>query len=273
MGISPSTFAYLAQFVRDQAAIVLDETKGYLVESRLTPLLYAEGVSNVDELTQKLRRDRFSPLHRKVLDAMTNNETWFFRDVYPFNILKTVMMPEMLTRLASQRGLSIWSAASSSGQEIYSVAMLLRENFPNLANWNVRLLGTDVSDAILRRARAGRYTQLEVNRGLPAMLLAKYFQHVNNEWELSSSIRDMVSFQPINLSGAWPAVGKFDVIFLRNALIYFSLQTRKEILSKVRQALHPGGYLFLGSAETTLNLDDTYERIPCQNAFYYRPKG
>jgi len=272
MSFSPATFAYLSQMVRDHSAIVLDETKAYLLESRLSPLVYSEGIRDIDELAFRLRDDRFSPLRRKVLDAMTNNETWFFRDLYPFDALKAVVLPQLLRDRASERGLSIWSAACSSGQEIYSVAMLIRENFPSLLNWRLMLLGTDISEAILQRARAGIYSQLDVNRGLPAILLAKYFQQVGHEWRLKKNILEMAGFRSINLSSPWPPLGKFDVVFLRNVLIYFSLDVRREILARIRQVVRPGGVLFLGAAETTLNLDDSYERVPFQRTYFYRPK-
>lgn len=272
MSLSPATFAYLAQMVREHSAIVLDDTKGYLVESRLGPLVYSEGVRDIDELAFRLRDDRFGPLRRKVLDAMTNNESWFFRDVYPFEALKTTILPQLISRADNARALSIWSAACSSGQEIYSVAMLIRENFPSLLNWNMNLLGSDISDAILHRAEAGLYSQLEVNRGLPAILLAKYFQQTGREWQLKRDVRDMARFRYVNLSCPFPHLGPFDIIFLRNVMIYFALDVRREILARMRQVLRPGGILFLGAAETTLNLDDSYERVPFQKTFYYRPK-
>jgi chemotaxis protein methyltransferase CheR len=272
MSISPATFAYLVQMVRDHSAIVLDESKSYLVESRLGPLMYSEGMQDVDELTRRLRDDRFGSLRRRVLDAMTNNETWFFRDLYPFEALKTALLPELIRNREMDRSLNIWSAACSSGQEIYSVGMLIRENFPTLLNWRLSLVGTDISEAILSRARAGVYSQLEVNRGLPAILLAKYFKQVGRDWELSSKIRDMAGFRSINLSSPWPALGTFDIVFLRNVLIYFPLDVRREMLARMRYVLRPGGCLFLGSAETTLNLDDSYDRVPFQKSFFYRPK-
>ncbi len=271
MSFSPATFAYLSQMVRNHSAIVLDETKSYLVESRLGPLVYSEGVRDIDELAFRLRDDRFGPLRRKVLDAMTNNETWFFRDLYPFEALKTALLPEIMSRNATS--LNIWSAACSSGQEIYSVAMLIRENFPSLLNRNLTLLGTDISEAIMQRARAGLYSQLEVNRGLPAILLARYFQQAGREWQLKKNILEMAGFRALNLSAPFPSMGQFDIVFLRNVLIYFALDARREILSRIRRVLRPGGVLFLGAAETTLNLDDSYERVPFQRAFYYRPKA
>lgn len=272
MSFSPATFAYLAQMVRDHSAIVLDESKSYVVESRLGPLLYSEGVRDIDELAYRMRDDRCGPLRRRVLDAMTNNETWFFRDLYPFEALKTVILPQLIRERQNEKSLSIWSAACSSGQEIYSVAMLIREHFPSLLNWRLTLMGTDVSEAILNRARAGAYSQLDVNRGLPAILLAKYFEQVGRDWQLRKSILELARFSSVNLSTPWPPLGRFDVVFLRNVLIYFSLNVRREILARVRDVLRPGGCLFLGAAETTLNLDDSYERVPVLKAFYYRPK-
>lgn len=273
MSFSPATFSYLAQMVRNHSAIVLDESKSYVVESRLGPLLYSEGVRDIDELAFRLRDDRHTPLRRKVLDAMTNNETWFFRDLYPFEALRTTILPRLIACPDGDKTLSVWSAACSSGQEIYSVAMLIRESFPSLLNWRLSLMGTDVSEAILDRARAGLYTQLEVNRGLPAILLAKYFQQAGREWQLKKNILQMAGFRNVNLSLSLPAMGRFDIVFLRNVLIYFSLDTRREILARLRQVLRPGGVLFLGAAETTLNLDDSYDRVPFQKTYYYQPKA
>jgi chemotaxis protein methyltransferase CheR len=270
--MSRATFEYLAQLVSDRSSIVIDPSRHYLIESRLTPLLFEQGMNSLEDLIFALRRDRFSPLHRKVVDAITNNETWFFRDGYPFEALKEIVLPELLDRPVMQRTLRIWSAGSSSGQEIYSVAMLLCENFPRLMGWELSLLGTDISDAALGRAIKGRYSQWEVNRGLPSELLSKYFSPVGSEWQLSQTIRQMVSFQFLNLSEPWPATKPFDIVFLRNVLIYLSAESRKAIFQRMRQALRPGGYLFLGSAETTLNIDNRYERIPYHDSFYYRPK-
>jgi chemotaxis protein methyltransferase CheR len=206
MKISRPTFEYLARLVSDQSAIVLDPSRDYLIENRLTPLLVEHGMASLDDLASALRRDRFSPLHRKVVDAITNNETWFFRDGYPFEALREIVLPELMGQLDLQRSLKIWSAGSSSGQEIYSVAMLLRESFPRVMSWELYLLGTDISDAALARAIKGRYSQWEVKRGLPPELLAKYFAPIGSEWQLSQMIRQMVSFQFLNLSGSWPAM-------------------------------------------------------------------
>jgi chemotaxis protein methyltransferase CheR len=272
MSLAAADFDYLRTLMKNHTAIVLDAGKEYLAETRLAPFLGEQKCSSVQELLTLLRRQNFNVLHRRVLDAMTNNETWFFRDLYPFEALKATILPQIISRPDSARSLSIWSAACSSGQEIYSVAMLIRENFPSLLNLNITLLGTDISDAILQRAEAGRYSQLEVNRGLPAILLAKYFQQEGRDWQLKRNVRDMARFRFVNLSSPFPHLGPFDVVFLRNVLIYFAMDVRREILARIRHALRPGGVLFLGSAETTLNLDDSYERVPFQKTFYYRPK-
>ncbi len=270
MSVSTTTFEYLAQLVHDQSSIVLDAGKDYLVQSRLTPLLCAEGLTSLDELAQALRRDRYSPLHRRVVDAMTNNETWFFRDGYPFQALRQVILPEAIRRPGPECGLSVWSAGCSSGQEIYSVAMLIREHCPRLWNPQLNLLGTDISDVILDRARSGRYSQWEVNRGLPTELLCKYFDRAGADWELSRKIKDSVHFRFMNLGAPWPPMERFDVVFLRNVLIYLSPESRQRILAKLRQVLRKGGYLFLGSAESTLNLDAGYRQIPFGDGFYYQ---
>jgi chemotaxis protein methyltransferase CheR len=270
VSVSSTTFQYLARLVHDQSSIVIDSSKDYLLESRLTPLLGAEGLASLDEIAHALRRDRYSPLHRRVVDAMTNNETWFFRDGYPFEALRRVILPELIRQREPECELSLWSAGCSSGQEIYSVAMLVREHYPRLLNPKLNLLGTDISDIILNRARLGRYSQWEVNRGLPANLLCKYFNRAGADWEVSRKIRDAVSFRFMNLALAWTAMEAFDVVFLRNVLIYLSLESRKKILAKLRQVLRKGGYLFLGSAESMLNLDAGYRQISFGDCFYYQ---
>lgn len=270
MGLAAAEFDYLCKFVYEQSAIIIDPGKEYLVESRLTPLAYQQGLESVQKLLERLRRESANGLHRKVLDAMTNNETIFFRDAAPFQALSKTILPELLGKKALERKLSFWSAASSSGQEAYSVAMLVREDFSGLPGWEVSILGTDISAAILERARQGRYSQLEVNRGLPAKCLTKYFTREGVEWQISHDLRSMVGFRELNLAGTWPSLPQFDVVFLRNVLIYFSVEKKKEILRRVRSVLREHGVLFLGSAETTLNLDDSFERVPWENTSYYR---
>ena len=270
MSLSATEFNYVRRLVLDQAAIVLEEDKGYLVESRLSPLARREGLGSLSVLVEKLQREPFNGLHRKAVEAMTTNETSFFRDFHPYEALKKSVLPDLIAKRAKERELSIWCAASSSGQEPYSLSILWREHFPLQASWNFRILATDLSTEILSRAREGRYSQLEVNRGLPASLLVKYFQKQGCDWLLRDEIRGMVEYQILNLAGPWPPLFSADIVMIRNVLIYFGKDTKKEILGKIRRVLKPDGYLFLGGAETTFNLDESYERLQFERATCYR---
>ena len=272
MSLAAADFDYLRTLVKNHTAIVLDTGKEYLAETRLAPLLGEQNCASVQELLILLRRQSFNGLHRKVLDAMTNNETWFFRDANCFAALTGVVVPEMMKLRAAERKLSLWSAASSSGQEAYSIAMALRDEF-NLPGWTFSILGTDYSNAILERARSGLYRQMEVNRGLPAKLLTRYFVQHGLQWQLKDEIRSMVRFQFLNLSEPWnDMVSPADIVFLRNVLIYFDVETRKAILARVRRVLRAGGYLFLGCAETTLNLDPSFKIVQVGNYVCYQLK-
>jgi chemotaxis protein methyltransferase CheR len=268
---SALSFQFVREFVYRHAAIVLDDGQGYLVESRLGALAQREGYSSVDDLVVRLRHNEAGALRTMVVEAMTTNETSFFRDVTPFEALRRKVLPDLLAARAARRGLHVWSAAASTGQEPYSVAMLLREHFPQLEGWNVRILGTDINRAVIERAREGRYRQLEVNRGLPAQMLLKHFRREGVDWCLDPETKRLVHFEPLNLLDPWSPVGACDVIFLRNVLIYFDAATRKQILRRVRETLRPDGYLFLGCAETPLGVDDAFERVEFEKAFYYRP--
>ena len=270
MTLSQPEFNYIRRLVLEQSAIVLEEDKGYLVESRLLPLARREGFKSLDHLVQKLQAEPFQGLHRRAVEAMTTNETSFFRDFHPFEALKKSVLPNLITRRATERELSIWCAASSSGQEPYSLALLICESLPQLLGWEVRILATDLSTDILARAREGRYSQLEVNRGLPAALLVKYFQKRGCDWYLRDDIRSMVDFQILNLANAWPMMAPMDIVMIRNVLIYFGVDTKKEILAKVRKVLRPDGYFFLGAAETTFSIDDSYERVQFERTTCYQ---
>jgi chemotaxis protein methyltransferase CheR len=272
MSISPVDFDYLRKLMREQTAIVLDAGKEYIAESRLAYLVSEEGFSSVTDLVHQLRANTFNGLHRKVVNAMTNNETWFFRDVLPFQALKGRILPEMIAARSAEKTLRIWSAASSAGQEPYSIAMSLQENFPELRQWRVQILATDISSSVLQKAERGRYSQLEINRGLPAALLSRYFTRQGIEWEIAKEIRDRVEFRVVNLAEPWPNLPTMDIIFLRNVLIYFDVEMKKKILAKARQQLRPDGYMLMGGAETTLNLDDRFERVQYETTAYYRPR-
>jgi chemotaxis protein methyltransferase CheR len=273
MTLSPTEFNFIRRLVLEQSAIVLEEDKGYLVESRLLPLARREGFPSLNLFVQKLQVEPLQALHRRAVEAMTTNETSFFRDFHPFETVKKLVLPDLIARRSAEKELSIWCAASSSGQEPYSLAMLIRENFPTLASWKVRILATDLSTDILARASEGRYSQLEVNRGLPASLLVKYFQKRDCDWYLRDDIRNMVEYKVVNLANAWPFLPFMDIVMIRNVLIYFGVETKKEILAKVRRVLKRDGYFFLGAAETTLNLDESFERVQFEHAVCYRVRS
>ena len=269
-GLSAPDYAFIRELARESAGIVIEQGKEYLVETRLGPLAAREGFASLEAFVASLRAHPRNGQHRKAVEAMTINETSFFRDIRPFDALKQVVLPEVIARNAATRQLNIWSAACSSGQEPYSLAMLLREHFPQLAGWTIRIFGTDLSEEMLKRAASGRYGQLEVNRGLPAPLLIKYFQRSGLDWVIREELRRMVQFLPANLTGEWPSLPRMDVVLIRNVMIYFDVETKKRILARIRGLLRPGGALFLGASETTLNLDVPLERILAAGATYYR---
>ena len=270
MSLTASDFPFVTGMVRQRSSIDLQPGKEYLVESRLMPLATREGLGSLHALVEALASNNSAALRERVVDAMTTNETSFFRDVEPFNVLRTKVLPEILASRASQRKLNLWCGAASTGQEPYTVAMTLVEHFPQLATWDVSFLATDISKNVLEQAKAARYSQLEVNRGLPAAFLLKYFERKDAHWEIKPSIRRMVRFEELNLIKAWPPMAQLDIVFLRNVLIYFDVSVKKAILGKIAERLRPGGYLFLGGAETTLHLDDRFERTNFDRAGCYR---
>lgn len=263
-------YQFIRTFLQQESAILLDDEKQYLVESRLQPLARREGLASVGELVFKLRANKTGVLRQKVVEAMTTHETSFFRDIRPFEALRLAVLPKLIADRTSARELRIWCMACSTGQEPYTVALLLRENFPELQTWKVKILATDLSTQVLEKAKAGIFNQLEVNRGLPAPMLMKYFQRQGMNWQVNDSIRQMIDFQPMNLIEQWPLMPPMDIVLLRNVLIYFDIETKKTILSRVRQRLRPDGYLFLGGAENTFNLDDGFERIELERSSVYR---
>lgn len=271
MSISAADFQFICKLVRERAAIVLETGKEYLAEARLTTLVREEKLESLAALVTRVRAEGANgALQRKVVEAMTTNETSFFRDLWPFEALRRTVIPDVLARRIATRELAIWCAASSSGQEPYSIAMVLREHFPELAGWQVRLIATDISREMLARTRAGRYSQLEVNRGLPAPMLVRWFVRQGTHWEVKPELRAMLELAELNLAGSWPSLPALDVIFLRNVLIYFDVPTKQAILARVRKIMRPDGWLFLGGAETTLNLDEGFERVPLDRTTCYR---
>lgn len=272
MAISATDFELVQALAKSEAGLVLEAGKEYLVESRLQPIVRQAGLASIEDLVARLRQ-RDKGLRDRVVDALTTNETTFFRDIEPFEMLKKEVLPYLIDARKQERKLTIWYAAASTGQEPYSVSMLIHEHFPQLLAWNLQQVGTDISPTVLGRARAGRYGQIEINRGLPANYLVKYFERAGAEWQLKDSVRGMVRYDEMNLLRPWSITGPVDIVMMRNVLIYFDVETKKDILARVRRLLRPDGYLFLGGAETTMNLDDNYLRQQFNRSGCYRLKG
>lgn len=272
MPLSKSDFNYIRELVLERSAIVLEDGKEYLVESRIGQVIKAEGYETISDLVETLRRNSNNGLQSKVIEALTTNETSFFRDIYPFETLKDAILPQLLNSRRKERKLNIWCAASSSGQEPYSIAMLIRENFPELLDWKLNFIASDISEKMLDRCRSGKFSQLEVNRGLSASLLVKYFEKSGSAWFIKEPFRKMIHFQQINLSRELPYLPKMDIVFMRNVLIYFDIETKKKILNQLKILLQPDGFLFLGAAESTINLDNSFERMDYKHSGCYRLK-
>jgi chemotaxis protein methyltransferase CheR len=271
VALAQSDFAFISQLVRKQAAIVIEPGKEYLVETRLGPLAQAEGEADIAAFVTRLQSDRTGRLATKVIDAMTTNETLFFRDGHPFETLRKVVLPELIAARQSERRVSIWCGASSSGQEPYSIAMILKEVLASQPGFASSLLATDVNEEMLQRTRDGIYSQLEINRGMPITSLVNHFDKVGTKWQARADLRSMIQTQNINLAAPFPRMGPFDLVFMRNVLIYFDTETKRAVLDQVRKVLRPDGYLFLGGAETTLTIDSTWERVALGPSTAYRP--
>jgi len=252
--LNDDAFTFFQTFVLQRSAIVVSDEKRYLVETRLCPVARQAGLSGLDELVQRLRRGRDNDLEAAVVDAMTTNETSWFRDDAPFVALIERVLPDRIAANATRRSMSIWSAACSTGQEPFSVAMLLDEHFPEVTSWKVDLLATDLSASALERARRGRFSALEVSRGLPESYRLAHLRAEGSEFVLDQAILSRVRFKQMNLAEPWPPMAAQDVILMRNVLIYFDAPTRQRVLTAARAQLRPGGYLVLGAAETARDL-------------------
>jgi chemotaxis protein methyltransferase CheR len=268
MSLSQSDFSFVSQLVRREASIVLAPGKEYLVEARLIPVARQVGAAGVAEFLADLQRRPNAAHQRKIVDALTTNETSWFRDREPFTALTDVVLPELVKARGATRKVRIWSAASSSGQEAYSLAITLQENLPPA--WSYEIVGSDISTEMIKRAEQGEYSQVEVNRGLPASQLVQYFERAGAHWRVTPALRRNVSFKLMNLTAPLAPMAPFDVIFLRNVLIYFDVATKKTVLRNVARLLRPDGWLFLGAAETTIGIDDNYERVAAGRTSAYR---
>jgi chemotaxis protein methyltransferase CheR len=271
MSLTQAEFSFVSTLVRREASIVLAPGKEYLVEARLIPVARAVGAANVNEFLADLQRKPNPANQRKIIDALTTNETSWFRDREPFAALTDVVIPELVKSRSAARKVRIWSAASSSGQEAYSLAMTLQENLP--PGWSYEIMGTDISTEMVKRAETAEYSQVEVNRGLPASQLVQYFERAGAHWRVTQALRRNVSFRLLNLTTPLPAMQPFDVIFLRNVLIYFDVATKRTVLQNAAKLLKPDGWLFLGAAETTIGIDDNYERVAAGRTSAYRVRN
>jgi chemotaxis protein methyltransferase CheR len=262
-------FATISSFLKTNSGLILTQDKGYLLESRLQPVAAQHGLKNVEDLIAKLRIAPPEVLKRDIVEAMTTNETSFFRDVKPFDLFREYVLAELIERRKTTRTIRVLCAAASSGQEPYSLAMLVAEAAARLVGWNVEIIGIDIDTKILQRAEEGLYTQFEVQRGLPIQMLMKYFDQLPGQnWKVKPKIRSMVKYKFCNLLQPFTELGRFDVIFCRNVLIYFDVMTKKNVLERLHNQMSPDGYLFLGGAETVLDITDRFMPLAGRRGIY-----
>ncbi len=261
-------FNFLSTLIKQRSGLVLTEDKSYLLESRLMPIARKRGLKGLEELAQTLRTHKEEALMQDVTEAMTTNESFFFRDIKPFDMFREQVLPELLKNRADRKSFRVWCAAASSGQEPYSLAITLLEAAQKLAGWRTEIVGTDISREILEKAKSGLYSQFEVQRGLPIQLLLKYFEKKDDMWQASSALRTMVQFKELNLLGDLQKLGKFDVVFCRNVLIYFDQETKGRVLEEISRMMPPDGILFLGGAETVLGISDKFKPVPGLRGVY-----
>lgn len=266
----PGDYAYVTELVRKHSSIILNEGQEYLVRSRLEPLARQAGLADLTTLVQRLKREPFGALHAKVVEAMTTGETSFFRDLHPFETLKKHILPEVIKRRRRERTVHVWSAACSTGQEPYSIAMLLAST-QELAGWNLKIVATDLSKAAIDRAKTGVYSELELGRGLPKKFREEYFERDGAVYKVKPAIRGLIEWRTYNLAEPTPKVAPFDIVFLRNVLIYFSPATCTAILNRVRAALQKDGFLVLGTTENMLGLDVDFASMTLGKTTVYRP--
>jgi chemotaxis protein methyltransferase CheR len=265
--VTPLDYEYLRKLLKERSGLMLSAEKQYLVESRLTPLARKAGLASLAELVAKLKSSN-ERLIADVVEAMTTNESFFYRDKIPFDHFRDAIVPGLMAARTAQRRLRVWCTAASTGQEPYSLAMSLKESKERLGGWRVEILGTDISTEVLEKAKAGVYSQFEVQRGLPIQLLVKYFSQVGDTWQIAPDIRAMVQYRPLNLLADFAHLGRFDVIFCRNVLIYFDQETKIGVLNRIARLLEPDGYLVLGAAETVVGLTDAFKPVADKRGLY-----
>ena len=266
-------FEFIAQLLYQRSGLVITQEKAYLLESRLNPVARKWELDSFDALIAALRSNKDERLMVDVTEAMTTNESFFFRDNRPFDQFKDIVLPHLLEARAARKQIRIWSAACSSGQEPYTLAMILKEEAAKMAGWKVEIVATDLSTEILNKAKEGLYSQFEVQRGLPITLLMKYFAQEGEKWRITDEIRKMVSYRPFNLLDSPASLGTFDVVFCRNVLIYFDQGTKGQVLGRIAQIMPSDGFLYLGGAETVLGISDSFEVVPGQRGIYRLTTG
>jgi len=274
--INPDELTQVAGFVNQLTGIVLDQSKSYLVESRLGPLAEELGCGNYRELLQKSNSDPRRAVQNRIIDAITTNETFFFRDNNPFELLRHKVLPDLFDKIMAPgniiKKLKIWSAACSTGQEVYSIAVILRELLPDVDKWNIRILGTDISDAAIAQASYGRYNRTEISRGLAPDQVAKYFQEEENQWRIRDELRAMAQFKRQNLQEPFGAMEKFDLILCRNVAIYFSPENRRIMYDRIANQLNPGGLLIIGASESLMGISERFDRKDYMRSVFYQLK-
>ena len=266
----PDDFDYIAQLVRKRSGLVLSKDKVYLVESRLAPVARRHGLAAVDDLARKIRANPPESLLREVTEAMTTNESFFFRDKIPFDVFSDVILPHMIAARQTTRIIRIWCAAASTGQEPYSLAMILRDKAEQLRGWRIEIIATDICSEVIDRAKRGLYSQFEVQRGLPIQLLVKNFKKIDDHWEIDSHLRGMVQFKAFNLLEDYRGLGSFDILYCRNVLIYFDQPTKKDVLERMARQMPADGYLVLGAAETVIGITDSFKFADGKRGLYVR---
>ncbi len=272
--LSEADHALLRRLLHERTGVVLDPSRDYFAEMRLGSLATETGFSSLPDVLEALRTEEsWGILHRLVVEALAIAETSWFRDAHLWEELRLTILPGLLERRQGSRRLHLWSAACATGQEPYSLAILLQDLAPALAGWDVQLLATDFSQTILKRARAGSYSQIEMNRGLPASQLVRHFRKTSDSWELKPEVRERVEFRELNLAIPWPVLPQMDLVLLRNVLLYFEPTLRQRVLRRLAQTMHPDGLLVLGAGETTLTMDDSFEAVPLARTVVYRRRG
>ncbi|MFN3172525.1 MAG: CheR family methyltransferase [Hyphomicrobiales bacterium] len=266
--MTPADYDFLRSFLKERSGLILSNDKQYLIESRLMPVARQEGLDTISALVAKLKTPLGRTAGEAVVEAMTTNESFFFRDKTPFDHFSNVMLPQMMEARKSQRKIRIWCAAASTGQEPYSLAMIIKDMGLKASAYRFDIIGTDISREVLERAKAGTYSQFEVQRGLPIQMLLNHFTQKGETWEISPAIRQMVQYRPLNLFDSFGALGTFDVVFIRNVLIYFEQEAKVSILERVAKQMAPDAFMVLGAAETVVGLTDAFKAVPGSRGLY-----